>query len=241
MKTLVMLIALLTTPCLLANKLIIGSAPLNPPFETLATEPNHFFGFDIDLMLEICKRIHAQCDFTPLPFDNLFSNIKEGKINLAIAAITITPARASEFLFSLPYMESNGRFLTLKKSIINDPAAIKGKKIGVRKGTPYKDLAKNLYENNVQVIEYPLNTDLLEALANATVDIILVDSEVAKYWAANNDTYKLIGSKLPVGEGYGIMTTLDNSELIAAINEALLNMESDGKYLEIYRNYFELK
>ncbi|KTD43786.1 transporter substrate-binding domain-containing protein [Legionella oakridgensis] len=111
----------------------------------------------------------------------------------------------------------------------------------MRKGTPYGDLARQLYKNNIEVLEYPLNADLLEVLKNGTVDVALVDDEVARYWTINiSNTYKLIGTKLPVGEGYGIAANQDNSKLISAINEALLNMESDGKYLEIYRNYFAL-
>ncbi|KTD43787.1 transporter substrate-binding domain-containing protein [Legionella oakridgensis] len=142
MKTLVLLITLFTAPYLLAKTLTIGSAPLNPPFETLASQPNHFFGFDIDLMIEICKRINLQCDFIPMPFDNLFSSIQERKIDLAIAAITITPAREAEFLFSLPYLESNGHFLALRKSAINTPEEIAGKKSRRAQRNPLRRFGK---------------------------------------------------------------------------------------------------
>ncbi|HBC0466374.1 TPA: transporter substrate-binding domain-containing protein [Legionella pneumophila subsp. fraseri] len=44
-----------------------------------------------------------------MTFDTLFSELANDKIDLAIAVITITNERQQQYLFSLPYLPSNGR------------------------------------------------------------------------------------------------------------------------------------
>jgi ABC-type amino acid transport substrate-binding protein len=92
---------------------LIGRTTQNPPFSSLADQKDHFYGFDIDIMGEICGRLQLKCKYKPLLFNELFTEIAAKKIDLAIAAIIITPNR-QQFLFSLPYLKSYARFITQK-------------------------------------------------------------------------------------------------------------------------------
>lgn len=239
MKRLVLIGSLLLTMSVFAKTLMIGSSPENPPFSNLDRPGGNFFGFDIDIMKAVCDRIKADCKFVPLEFDDEFVNLKDGHIDLAIAAIIITPERQARFLFSLPYLESNAGFMALQSSSINTPNDIESKTVGTRKGTPFKALAMALYDNHVNVIEYPYTPDLLDALRDKKVDAVFMDLEPSKYWYANNSTlYKMVGTAIPIGDGYGIMASKSQGDLIAQINQALLSMEADGSYLDIYTRYF---
>jgi ABC-type amino acid transport substrate-binding protein len=239
MKRLLSLLLFFILPLAYGQTLIIGTVPQNPPFSLFANK-DHFIGFEIDLMGEICKRIQVNCRFVPLIFNDLFPQLKARKIDLAIAAIIITHARQQDFLFSLPYLVSSGQFLTLKQSSINKPQDIIHKRIGVRLGTPFKSLAMSLYNNQVDVTEYLSTPELLDALTDNKLDVILMNSAAAQYWFGNtNDTYKLIGAHLPTGDGYGIAANKDKTDLIDQINQALLSMQADGSYLQIYTRYFD--
>ncbi|HAT9096552.1 TPA: transporter substrate-binding domain-containing protein, partial [Legionella pneumophila subsp. pneumophila] len=120
-----------------------------------------------------------------------------------------------------------------------------GKKIGVRKGTPYARQVLSENRNN-QVIFYELIQDMLLGLSNNQVDASLMDYEAAKYWMASEPyaykligkKYKLIGKKISIGEGYSIMANPDQFVLIKKINKILLEMEADGTYLRLYSEYF---
>lgn len=229
---------LLISPHCFGINLTIGTAPLNPPFGDVADKQNNFYGFDIDIMMEICKRIEAQCTFQPVVYNQLFPMILSNQIDLAISAIISTEDKRAAFLFSLPYLESNARFLTLVDSPINGPIDIHGKKVGVRKGTPFGKLATSLY-NDITIKEYDTIADLLLGLTDKEVDIIITNDAAAKYRVANNsDIYKLIGVNLPIGDGYAIMANKQQTDLISQINAALLQMEADGTYLSIYSRYF---
>lgn len=217
----------------------IGSTTFNPPFNSLADVKNHFYGFDVDIMGEICRRIKQRCQFKPAIFNNLFTQISSKKIDLAIASIIITASRKQKFLFSLPYLESNAQFLTQKTSAINQPKDILNQRVGVRRGTVFKELALSLYRNKITVKEFPEINDIIDALNMNQVDVVLMPAESARYWFSNNSMiYKLVGAQIPIGDGYGIMANQNEGELITAINQALISMEADGTYLKIFRQYF---
>lgn len=222
-----------------ANTLRVGTTLQNPPFSSLADKNGHFYGFDMNIMEEICKSIKVNCTFTPLVFNDLFTQMKAGKIDLAIAAIIINDFQEEDFLFSLPYLQSNGEFIALLPSPINKPSDIINKRVGVRRGTPFKNLALTMYKNQVEIVEVQDMGTLLGKLNDKDIDVALINAAAAKYWYANNsEIYKLIGTQIPTGEGYGIMANKGQEALIGQINQALLNMEADGSYLAIYTRYF---
>jgi len=49
---------------------------------------------------------------------------------------------------------------------------------------------------------------------------------------------RLVGSRIPIGDGYAVIANKGSEALIAQINQALLSMEEDGTYPQIYSNYF---
>lgn len=233
------LAAFMLTTSSYAQTLTIATTADNPPFSSKADQKNHFYGFDLDLMTEVCKRIKVKCNYTNLGFDNLFAAVNNKQIDLAISSIIITPDRQLKYLFSLPYLASHVQFVSNQHTLIDSPDDIKNKRVGVRRGTPFMKFAQMLYQNQVTVTEYSYIPDLFQALSTNTVDVILIDKDAAQYWYANNSTlYKLIGPPVPFGGGYGIMTKLGGEALIKEVNSALLQMEADGTYLKLYTRYF---
>lgn len=104
-----------------ALNLTIGTLSYNPPFETQvndSSKKNEFYGFEIELMDEICERINAKCQYKPLLFEQILAEINSGAINLGIGSINITPERSERFLFSLPYKASYHQFLIPSNSNI---------------------------------------------------------------------------------------------------------------------------
>lgn len=239
MKFLLLLLCLLISPLLHAEKITIGTLPYDPPFEMAADKHDHFYGFDIDLMQEICKRAELDCQFKSMNFEQLFTELLAGKITLAIGAISITEQRQETFLFSLPYLASGGQFMALTNTPLTAVEGIRNKRVGVERGTLFKALVLEKFHNLVNVIDYATQEELLSALNNKNVDVILLDTGSAKYWVANNGSlFKLVGSSMEIGVGYGIMANKNQTDLINRVNRALLGMENDGSYLRIYSRYF---
>lgn len=171
-------------------------------------------------------------------FDDLFTDLNAGKIDLAIAAITITNERQRAFLFSLPYLASEARFVTTKNNSITSLKKLNNKAIGIIRGSLFKQLITQKFKINT-IKEYPSTNQLISALNQHEVDALLIDDFSADYWIASNNTlFKGLGKPFPVGIGYGVMAKMDSTALINQINQALKHIEKNGFYLSLYKKYF---
>lgn len=245
MKRLAAIAVLIVLPFIQAQALVIGTTANYPPLASLADQQNHFYGFEIDIMSEVCQRIKASCEFKAVIVNTIPAELMSRKIDLAIAGIVVPSTPISGYIFSVPYLASNTQFIAENDSNINTPDDIKNKRIGVRRGVLYggnyfKDFVLKLYDNQVSITDYSTINDLMEALNNKVVDVAFVNAVAADYWFVNGKNhYKLIGSRIPFGNGYGIMANTGQELLISAVNQALRDMLADGSYLAIYSRYFD--
>lgn len=220
-----------------AKDLIIGTISHAPPFE-FQDEKKGLSGFDIDIMNELCKRMDVHCTFKLYDFHRLLNILQQGKVDLAIASIVITPERSQQFLFSLPYKINSLQLVTLATAKYQNYAQLKNKRIGVYKGPIAQLFIAQKLDGQAEVQQYDDVEDLYSALENKEVDAIAVELERAVYWLANTQGFKMIGKPVHIGEGYGIAAPLGQTQLIEQINQQIKNMEQDGTYLKIYKLYF---
>jgi len=222
-----------------AQTINVGITGSNPPFTLTDDQTHHYSGFDIDIMNEVSKRMNVNFNYVQMKFKDFFPAIENGRVNLAVDSIIITPDRKKKYLFSMPYLVSKVQFLTNKSSPINTPSDIVNKRIGVRQSTQFKGLFSKLYNNNVHISVYDQISDVFNALSENKVDAIIINSDAAQYWLSNNDNqYKPLGLPIPLGMGFGVIAKQGQNDLIKRVNKALQGMESDGSYLKIYSTYF---
>lgn len=220
-----------------ANSLVIGTLSNAPPF-TFLEGPNNLSGFDIDLMNSICKRIKRKCTYNTYNFHKVFDALEDGQIDLAIAEIIITPEREQHLLFSLPYKLQSYQYLTPLKTNIKSPAQLTGKTIGVYNSSPDKALIYKQFKDTIKVMLYEHVEQMVNALKEKKVDVIMLEDNRAAYWLANTKGFKLLGKPFQSGAGYGIAAKQGRESLIKEINAAIKEMEKDGSYLTIYQRYF---
>lgn len=217
----------------------IGTLSYDPPFVISATE-----GFDIDLSKLICKYLQEQCHLIQKPNSiQLYQALQAGEIDLAIGGITISEARKSNFVFTLPYMLNKSQFLTLKSNSINSINDLKGTTVGVIRdklsgGVLYHYLV-NHYQGQFKINQYDNVEDLLAALNSKAISAVFLYRSDVNYWNQNGgDLFKSLGHVITLGEGLAIMALPQNKELIKRINMVLLQMESNDIYLAVYKTYF---
>ncbi|QMT60131.1 transporter substrate-binding domain-containing protein [Legionella sp. PC997] len=231
------LACLLCSMHLFAQSVLIGTSDSGPPFKMLLKDKAHFYGFEIDLMGEICQRAQLDCHFTSIPFKDLFNQLEQGQIDLAIGSIVITPEREKKFLFSLPYLIGGGQYATKSSSAVKEINDIVGKIVGIERGTIFKAWIASQFGDAAQIQEYNTLNEALQALNNEEVDVVMFDKGVVEFWLANSSgQLRVVGA--PTGAGYGVMANKNHEALIDTINKYLIELENDGTYLKLYRRYF---
>lgn len=126
--------------------------------------------------------------------------------------------------------------LTLDKldSQIKSVDDIKGKKVGVVKGTTGQKFAT---ENQLKAQEFTSNENLIEGLVKSDVDVVILDAPIAKFYVTNEYKDKAKESILLNKEHYAIAFPL-GSPLRKEINQIILEMEQDGTTATLNKKWF---
>lgn len=222
--------------------LIIGVDMFSPPF-VMQGGKKEFYGFDISMMMSLCKLMERTCQFEQFKWVDLLPAVSTNKVDLAVSSISITADRARNMNFSLPYSLSYSRFITRSDHFIKEPFSIESlsnKRIGAYQGTVYENNVSKFGIKNPIIKTYPGYEEALKALKNNEIDFILLDSPTALYWAANSSgAFKTVGKPIIYGYGIGIAISPDNAELIPEVNKALLNYQDSQDYRSNYHRYLQ--
>lgn len=239
MRALVLLAILVMADWSYSETLTIATPPFSPPFVMANNRQHHFYGFSIDIMDEVCKRINATCHYEPFSLNDTFAKVMNGQADLAIGNITITSEREQYVLFSLPYLPSEVQFLTVANSPLTSLENLRGKTVGAEEASIFPEYIKRTFGDSIKVVTYVNITDMMDPLGSSDIDAVILDKPTADYWYANNaDVFKLLGPSAELGSGIGIIASKLNTQLIARVNKALIAMEADGVYLKIFNTYF---
>lgn len=211
-----------------------------PPFESMDEKTGDPVGFDIDMSKALAEHMGLEVNWLPSQaFDSLVPTIKAGgTADIAIAGMTITEDRKKEVSMSDPYVDSNQSLVTkVDSEETMESLDAADKKIAVQAGTTGEEW---VLENMTNATAVPLD-DIISAMAGVqtgSYDALVTDLPVASYQIKNSFSDLQVLEAIPTGEQYGIAVSQDNPGLLAAINEALAEMEDDGTKAQIETTWF---
>jgi ABC-type amino acid transport substrate-binding protein len=119
---------------------------------------------------------------------------------------------------------------------ISGVADLRGKTVGVQKGTTGADYAKSKADG-ARIRTYPDTDTAFNALQQGRIDAVINDFPSSQDALKTRKGLK-IAATLPTGEVYGLALA-KGSPLLATVNGALATIKQDGTYAEIYRKWFE--
>ncbi len=209
---------------------IVGTDATFPPFEMVDETTKEYIGFDMDLIRAIAIEAGLDIVIESKPFDIVLSDLELCKIDIAIAAITITDERKTKFLFSEPYVDA-GQIITVKagNTSITGKADLSGKIIGAQLGTTGEIEAKA-----IEGVEYkPYDTYDLAFLdlINGQIDAVIADNPTALGFIEMNPGKLMTVGEVFTSEFYGIAICKDRQDLLDKINPAL-NAVIESGYVE---------
>ncbi|KTD30917.1 glutamine ABC transporter [Legionella moravica] len=218
----------------------IGVIPFAPPFSTSTDGGKSFYGFHIDLMNALCKRIKLKCMYKATKLSDQIQLLNQGTVDLIFSATPIETTSTGNYIYSLPYLNSDAQFVTLSTNdTLNEVKDIKNLTIGVLTNTLYYPFINTQFSTKDAIKQFSAMSEMITALVNHDVDVIIMNNNLARYLIINHmNTFKLVGAHIAIGNGYGLLALKKNKTLINKINSALLQMVSDGSYLAIYNTYF---
>lgn len=137
-------------------------------------------GFDIELATAVCAEMNRTCRFTSQPWEGLIPALEQGKYDILVGGISITPQRAKRLSFTQSYGNLPINVAAKKSAGLNGKQtwpdlklALKDKIVGVQSGTQSQKFVDNELNGEVTVRLYDnqdsLNLDLLAERIDAAV------------------------------------------------------------------------
>lgn len=215
-----------------AGRLVVGVAADYPPFQYY-DENFRLAGFDIDLMQAIGQRLGVAIEFNDFAFDGLGPALVLGQLDVAIAAISVTPERQQLVDFSNVYYVGEDAVLVPADSPVRIASSqdLANLRVAVQRGSVYETYVRQtlvapglLPEGNLLLyadIEQAV-TDLRRGLADAAMLDLVPAQRFAGQGgvriAAQGFNRQRLAIALPKGE----------TALRRAINDALAALQAEG-------------
>ncbi len=215
-------------------KLVIGTDPGFKPFEYL--QGDKVVGFDIDLAQEIAKDTGRQLVIEEMNFDGLIAALQAGKIDLAVAGMSITEDRAQNVNFSQPYYLASQMIIVRKDNQdIVSKADLAGKKIGVQLGTTGDTMADEIA--GARKSQFSAVPAVLQELRSGRIDAAILDNAPAELYIKTNPDLKMLEQKLSE-ESYAIALHKNQHDLLREVNETISRVKQDGTYERLMEKHF---
>lgn len=208
----------------------VGSDAAYPPFEDTMTDGT-IVGFDVDVLTEIGNRSGFTVTFQNSGFTAIIPSVQSGQFDAGASAFTINDERKQQIDFSVPYYD-NHLLVAVKTSdtTITKEDDLKGKKVCTQEGTTSEFyLRDNLGFENASLLLVPTAPQCKDALLRGDVAALMIDAAFVRVVIeSSSGELKQAFSAIDADEHFGIVVKKGNTELLTAINEALVAMKSDG-------------
>jgi arginine/ornithine transport system substrate-binding protein len=234
-----------SAPAAEAAPLQVAIDPTYEPF-TFKTADGKPTGFDVDIANALCEQIKRKCEFVEQVWDSMIPGLNAKKYDVIISSMSITDDRLKEVDFTNKYYNTPSQIVLKKTVKFNGPASIKGKKIGVLKGSTQEKYALGeLKTAGVIVNSYEAQDQVYLDIKSGRLDGTVADyMEVTGGFLSKPEgaNYTLVGPELrePKYYGYGAGIALRKGEdkLKGDLNEAIKAIRANGTYKTIADKYF---
>jgi glutamine transport system substrate-binding protein len=225
------------------KKLVVGTNATFPPFE-MQESSGELTGFDMELIRAIGEVQGYEVEIKHMDFKALVPSVQGGKIDAAIAGMSITPERLESVDFTDAYFDA-GLIIAVHKDNqdIKSTEDLKGKKLAAQNGTigaAYCDGVKKEEASTEVRIFDDIGLAFIE-LEKGGVDAVVNDYPVtANYIETTEDTnVMMVGEMFSADDQYGIAVKKGNTELLEMLNEGLAKIKENGTYDEIYNKWIK--
>ena len=231
----------------------VSTDPAYPPQSELNPETGEYEGFDIDVANEIASRLGVKVEWETPKWGVLTAGSWNDRWDMSVGSMTPTNERQQVLEFTEPYSFVPAVVVVPEEANVTDVTTdLDGATIGVCADCTYqffleKSLAISGYDFNFVIDEatvqgYDTDTTALQDLALGRLDAVMTSVTTAKAFVDEGNPVKIAGDPLfgePLAIAFDKDTALDNSSLVAAVDEMVTEMHSDGTLTELSEKWYD--
>lgn len=227
-------------------ELKVAIDPTYEPF-TFKTADGKPTGFDVDIADALCAEMKRKCVYVEQVWDSMIPGLQAKKYDVIISSMSITDERKQAVDFSDKYYATPSRIVVKEGTAYTDPASLKGKNIGVLKGSTQEKFAMGeLKPAGVNVVPYEAQDQVYLDIKSGRLDGTVADQVEVTGGFLRKDEGKGYGFVGPVladvkyfGYGVGVALRKGEDDLRNQLNAAIAAIRSNGVYDTVAKKYFD--
>jgi polar amino acid transport system substrate-binding protein len=199
----------------------------NPPWGMMdaSMQPD---GNDVAVAKMLAKYLGVELEIVPVTSQNRIPYVLSGQADLVISSLTITPERAQQIWFSIPYAMQESVIMAHKDAKIESFEDLAGKKVSIVRGAIQEPLLVSKVPT-VEMMRYDSDASTIQAVTAGQVDAaavgFLTPAAVNKTQGADN--YQ---KKLSLGQQhFGIGMKRGNTDLLQWVNTFIYHVRQNGE------------
>ena len=243
--------------------LTVSTDPAYPPASSLNEKTGEYEGFDIDVATEIAKRLGVEVAWEAPAWDTIISGNWNGRWDVSVGSMTITPERAEVLYFSPPYYYTPAAIAVHKdNTTVTDASDLDGKTVGVCGGCTYDLYLQNKLNiaqdasgepesipsaiTDPTIKTYDTDSTALQDLAlgdGRRLDGVISALPIIQGAIDSGSPIKVVGTDLyyePLAVAVDRSSQLDATSLVDRISEIVDEMQDDGTLAELSQKWYGL-
>ncbi len=241
--------------------LTVSTDPAYPPQSSLNKKTGTYEGFDIDVATEIAKRLGVKIAWQAPSWETIIAGHWNGRWDVSVGSMTITPARAKVLYFTPPYYYTPAAIAVHKdNTTITDASGLDGKKIGVCGGCTYDLYLQNKLViaqdqtgkpvkipsvvTNPTIVTSDTDSTSLQALSlgdGRRLDAVISAQPTIQAAIDAKEPLKIVGKPLyyePLSVAIDRSSQLDPKSLVAKLSAIVDEMHKDGTLSKLSQKWY---
>lgn len=221
------------------GKLIIGVKTDFPPFGYV-NEKGETTGFEVALAKQFAKDLlgdESKAELVSVTGPNRIPYLQSNKVDIVLASMSVTPARAQVVDFTNPHFKTSSAVLVKADSPIQSIKDLDGKKVIVVKGST-GDVYMSKNAPNAQLVKFGNNTDALQALKDGRGDAYMQDNVMLYYWSRKNPGFRILKEQVDPTP-WAAAVKKGNTDLKDWVDQELVNLGKQKYMHKLYDQYLK--
>jgi polar amino acid transport system substrate-binding protein len=198
-------------------------------------KPEQLIGFEYELAQALALKLGVNARMVQNEWDQLIPGLERGNFDIILNGLEITAENQQRIAMSQPYFVYAQQIVTRSETAgLARLGDLRGRTVGVLSSTVAQRLLERMGGSDLRI--YPGNVESLRDLKAKRIDAVLMDLPIAVHYARPDPTLRFSGAPFAPGY-YGIGVRKEDVTLLAAINQALIELGQHKTLERIYRKY----
>lgn len=196
-------------------------------------------GFDVEVAKLLGQYLGVEVNIVSLVGANRIPFLLTNKIDLVIAGMGITPERAKQISFSIPYSSIDNVVYAPKDTVIASAEDLVGLRIAVVRGSAQDTIITRDLDGRAEIMRFDENPSVIQAMLTGQVDAAALTAILGDPAFARSPEAGIERKYTLLQQSNGIGLRKENTELLQWVNTFVYYIKSNGELDKIYKKWWE--